>query len=255
MIEEPIETVFELSSRKRRIAAFAIDHFVILVLLLSIILIVTGPSLMSENSSGQWTSTLKYVMTSGLLLYFAKDSIKGISIGKWIMGIIVRSEENPNETPSFARLLLRNLFIIIWPVEFFVLASNDQNKRIGDYVAKTMVIKKLNRPSSKPLRILALIGIGVLFFVSLSIGVTSVMKSSDAYKVATKEIEHNRDIINETGGIKGYGSMPEAHINMSNGQGQAAFELEVLGNRKDVTVIVYLEKKLNEDWKVIEIKR
>ena len=57
------------------------------------------------------------------------------------MGIMVRDENNQNEIPSIGRLFLRNLFIIIWPVEDIVLATSDQKKRPGDNVAKTVVVK------------------------------------------------------------------------------------------------------------------
>src|SRR5688500_12026841 len=109
--------------------------------MVSIIFLALGPNYMDGNTIGRMTSTMFAVMLPGFLLYFAKDSIQGISIGKWIMGIMVRDQMNPNEIPSFGRLLIRNLFIIIWPVEFIVLAANPDKKRLGDTVVKTIVVK------------------------------------------------------------------------------------------------------------------
>ena len=160
------------------------------------------------------------------------------------MGIMVRDENNQNEIPSIGRLFLRNLFIIIWPVEDIVLATSDQKKRPGDNVAKTVVVKNPNK-SSKPLRILALIGVGIAFFMFVFFMAGNAMKNSDAYKVATKEIGQNKDILNETGGIKGCGMMPTGNVSISNGQGQAILEIKVLGNTKDLNVSVYLEKEPN----------
>ncbi|TDB65299.1 RDD family protein [Arundinibacter roseus] len=254
MTEQTTELTFLKSSRKRRIAAFIIDHFVMTFLMVSILFIALGPNFMDENNPSKMMTTMLFVMIPGFILYFAKDSLKGISVGKWIMGIMVRDENNQNETPSFGRLFLRNLFIVIWPVEFIVLATNDQKKRLGDKVAKTVVVKNPNKPAKLP-RILALIGVGVTFFVFVFLFAGSAMKNSEAYKVATKEIEQNKEIIKETGGIKGYGMMPTGNVSISNGQGQAQFEIKVLGNTNDLNVSVYLEKKPNGQWKLIEMQK
>jgi uncharacterized RDD family membrane protein YckC len=254
MTEQTTQLTFLKSSRKRRIAAFVIDHFVLTFLMVSIIFLALGPSFMDENNPSKMMTTMLSVMIPGFILYFAKDSLKGISVGKWTMGIMVRDENNQNEIPSFGRLFLRNLFIIIWPVEFIVLATNDQKKRLGDKIAKTVVVRNPNKPTKLP-RILALVGIGIAFFVFVFFMAGNAMKNSDAYKIAVREIEKNEQIITETGGIKGYGMMPTGNINISNGQGHAQLEIKVLGNTKDVSVSVYLEKEPNGQWKLIEMRK
>ena len=254
MTEQTTEFTFLKSSRKRRIAAFIIDHFVMTFLIVSSVFIALGPNFMDENNASKMMMTMLLVLIPGFILYFAKDSLKGISVGKWIMGIMVRDENDQNEIPSFGRLFSRNLFIIIWPVEFIVLATNDQKRRLGDKVAKTIVVKNPNKPTKLP-RILTLIGVGVTFFVFVFLFAGSAMKNSDAYKVATKEIEQNKDIIAESGGIKGYGMIPTGNVSTSNGQGQAQLEIKVLGNTKDLNVSVYLEKEPNGQWKLIEMQK
>lgn len=254
MTEQTTELTLLKSSRKRRIAAFIIDHFVMTFLMVSIVFIALGPNFMDENNPSKMMTTMLIVMIPGFILYFAKDSLKGISAGKWIMGIMVRDENNQNQIPSFGRLFLRNLFIIIWPVEFIVLATNDQKKRLGDKVAKTVVVKNPNKPTKLSL-ILALIGVGATFFVFVFLFAGSAMKNSEAYKVATKEIEQNKDIIAETGGIKGYGMIPTGNVSISNGQGHAQLEIKVLGNTKDLNISVYLEKEPNGQWKLIEMQK
>lgn len=254
MTEQTTEMTFLKSSRKRRIAAFIIDHVVLTFLMVSIVFIALGPNFMDESNPGKMETIMLFVMIPGFVLYFAKDSLKGISVGKWIMGIMVRDENNQNEPPSFGRLFLRNLFVIIWPVEFIVLATNDQKKRLGDKVANTVVVKNPNKPA-KPPRISALIGVGVVFFAFVFFFVGGVMKNSDAYKVAIREIEMNEEILSETGGIKGYGMMPTGSVSISNGQGHAQLEIKVLGNEKDLKISVYLEKELNGRWQLIEMQK
>lgn len=254
MTEQTTELIYLKSSRKRRIAAFAIDHFVMTFLMVSVVFIALGPNFIDENNPFKMMTIMLFVIIPGFALYFAKDCIKGISVGKWIMEIMVRDENDQNEIPSVGRLFLRNLLIIIWPVEFIVLAANSKKKRLGDKIAKTVVVKIPNRPNKLP-RVLALIGFGVLFFAFVFFSAGSAMKNSQAYKVAISEIEMNEEILSETGGIIGYGMMPEGGVSISNGQGQAQLEIKVLGNKRDLNVSVYLVKKPNELWKLIDLQK
>jgi len=249
MTEQTIECL--KSSRKRRIVAFLIDHFVMAFLMVTMVFIV-HPNFMNEMS--KMGTTMLPIMIFGFILYFAKDSIKGVSVGKWIMGIMVRDENNQNEIPSFGRLFLRNLFIPIFPIEFIVLAASKQKKRLGDIVAKTVVVKNSNKPAKFP-RILALIGVGVIFFGFSFFAGGNAMKNSDAYKIAVIEIEKNEQILTETGGIKGYGMTPTGSINITNGWGEAQLEIKVLGSKSDLKVSVYLKKAPNGEWELVEIRK
>ena len=251
---EQIEQTLMKSSRKRRIAAILIDHFVMTFLMVSIIFIIMGPNFMDEKNQDSMTTIMLLVMIPGFFIYFAKDSIKGISVGRWIMGIMIRNENDYNTTPSFWKMFIRNVFMVIWPIEFIVLAASNDKKRIGDKVTKTTVIKNHNKPKRLP-RILALIGLGAIFFSFTYLFAGSAMKSSDAYKVAIQNIEANKEIIEETGGITGYGMMPAGNVSISNGQGQAQLQIKVLGNTKNLEVNVYLEKEPNGQWKLIEMNK
>ena len=250
------ETVltFALSSRKRRIAAFIIDHFALTFLMVATIFLALGPGYLDDNNGGKMALTMLVVMVPGFILYFAKDSINGISLGKWVMGIMVRDENDPQAIPSVGRLFIRNLFILIWPVEFIVLAVSPEKKRLGDRTAKTIVVKNPNTASKTP-RILALAGVGIAYAIFLFLFVGTAMKSSEAYKVAVREIERNEEILKETGGIKGYGFMPTGSVNISNGNGQAQLQITVVGNEKDLKVSVYLTKEPNGEWQLIELTK
>ncbi len=79
-----------LSTRRRRIGAFITDHVALTFLIVSTIFLALGPKFIDESDGGKMTMTMLATMVPGFILYFAKDSIKGISIGKWIFGIMVR---------------------------------------------------------------------------------------------------------------------------------------------------------------------
>ena len=242
-----------VSSRKRRIVAFILDHFILTFLIVSLIFVFLGPSYLDNIDSEKTFSTILFAIIFGFGIYFSKDSFKGISPGKWIMGIMVRDENNRNNIPSFGRLLLRNVFIIIWPIEFIILALSDNKKRIGDLIAKTLVLKNPNKPKKLP-RVLSLIGVGAIFFVFLFAFIGNAMKNSEAYKLAIKEIEKNSEIIKEIGGIVGYGFMPTGNINVSGDEGQAQFEITVKGKVNDIYVNTYLESK-DGKWKLLELTK
>ncbi|MEM8907869.1 MAG: RDD family protein [Bacteroidota bacterium] len=242
-----------LSSRKRRLIAFFIDHVIIMILIISTAFLIIGPHFLDENEMDNKPLSIILVLVIGLLLYFAKDSIKGMSIGKWIMGIMVRDADHPTQVPSLGRLLIRNLPIIVWPIEFAILASNESKKRFGDRLANTIVIHHQNKPAILP-RIAALVLLGLAFFTSTIFFVGASMKNSGAYKMATAAIEQNQDIINQTGGIKGYGIIPAGKVSVSKGQGEAQLTIQVLGNEKNVTVNVYLTKAPEGNWELIELR-
>lgn len=244
---------FLIASRKRRIAAFLIDHFIMTFLIVLLGFLALGSNLIEEENPGKFIVNLFLIIIPGYFIYLSKDAFKGISIGRWTMGIMVRDEKDQSTIPSYGRLLLRNLPLLFLPVEFIILAASNEKKRLGDKIAKTVVVRNPNKPPRLP-RLLTLIAVAITLFTGLFFIVGSTMKNSEAYKIAIAEIEKNEQIISETGGIKGYGIIPTGNINSSNGYGQAQLEIKVLGNQKDVNVSVYLEKEANKDWKIIEIQ-
>lgn len=245
---------FIKSSKKRRIVSFLIDQFIITFFIVLILFLFFGEELINTDNPEQIVPILLSTLVLGFIFYFGKDSYKGISIGKWIMGIMVRDEDNPNKVPSLGRLFLRNLFLIIWPIEFIILATNEQKKRLGDKVAKTVVLKNPIK-YSKASRIMALISVVMLFFVFVFLTVGSTMKNSDAYKTAIKEIEKNEQLKTEIGTIVNYGMIPSANIKTENGYGQALFEIKVIGEKGTIPVTVYLVKGQLGQWQLIEMQK
>ena len=248
------ESIVNQASRKRRIVALLMDHGLITFFLVLLSLLLLGDSLFNEKESSINAGIVLVIVLLGCMLYFAKDCYKGRSIGKWIMGIKVSDEENADQVPSFGRLFLRNLFLIVWPIEFLVLATSKQKKRLGDRVAKTVVLKYPSE-GSKMLRIVVLISLMVLFVVFVFITIASTMKKSEAYKITTTEIEQNEYLMNEIGTVVNYGMFPTGNISVTNGYGQALVEIKVIGEKKTVQVVAYLEKEPTGVWQLIEMQK
>ena len=250
-MEHNDEQTFEKANWIRRIVACLIDLFVLVFLMLVIVWLVLGYDLFDRYDITFLKTRLLLILTAGLVLFFLKDSFRSVGIGRWIMGITVRNESD-NLIPGFSRLLIRNLFIIIWPVEFIVLLANNEKRRIADKVAKTIVVKN---PENRHILIrigsLLLLVIGFFLFVNFYGG--AIMTHSDAYYIAIDNIENNEKILEETGGISGFDAV-KGSIKMDNNIGKAKFEFTVDGKENDVVVNVCLEKEPNQKWILKEIK-
>ncbi len=64
-------------------------------------------------------SKMNLIMYPILFIYFFKDSFEGRSIGKRVMKIAVRENGEIDITPKVWQLFLRNVTLLIWPVEVF----------------------------------------------------------------------------------------------------------------------------------------
>lgn len=235
------------ASRSSRIFAFIIDHFILTLIIVFPFFFI----LMNEEL--QLVFKFAFIgiwIFLALILYALKDSFKGKSIGKHMMGIAVRDENQQGDVPSISRLFLRNIMLVIWPVEFIILAANDRKQRLGDKIAHTIVVKERKISVWKVIAavLMALITTFILIFMIIILS----LKNSDSYQTAIAYIESSEEITETAGGIEGYGFFPSGSVQTSNGYGEAAYAIEVKGEDKDVYVEVYLTKKPAEEWVVSE---
>ena len=73
-----------------------------------------------------------------LYFFFCKDCINGRSIAKRVLKLQI-IDNKTGESASALKCFIRNIFIIIWPVEGIVALINP-SRRIGDYVAGTKLV-------------------------------------------------------------------------------------------------------------------
>lgn len=115
----------------KRLEAFIMDAIVSFVASIPFFLI----SLLLNNSLIWMSFTLAFMYA----LLFCKDVDNGRSFGKQNTGLCILSEKNEN-VPSVIRLILRNLFYILWPIEI-IFAFCNSGKRLGDLVMQTKVVQ------------------------------------------------------------------------------------------------------------------
>lgn len=94
---------------------------------------------MSHEGKGMtFGGNLVYIYLIGFAVYFCKDCVNGRSPAKRILGLqVVNHTTGEPATP--VRCVVRNIFICIWPIEFFVTLVSP-SRRLGDLVAGTRVV-------------------------------------------------------------------------------------------------------------------
>jgi uncharacterized RDD family membrane protein YckC len=104
---------------------------------------------------------LVYILCIGLAIFYCKDCINGQSPGKKVLKWQVINVRN-RQIANPLRCLVRDLFIILIPVEIIMLLI-DPTRRLGDYVAGTQLA-----PFNPELKLgkISYLEIGISFFIS-----------------------------------------------------------------------------------------
>jgi len=117
----------------KRIKAFLIDYIIY-----TIVLVAPATIFLTIDN---FDNTFPIFMIIVFIAISFKDILNGRSIGKRILGLYVRDYNDFEKTPRFYNLIIRNLLLFIWPVEFLVLKIDKDSRRLGDKLAKTQVVE------------------------------------------------------------------------------------------------------------------
>ena len=78
----------------------------------------------------------------GILYFLLQDGLfEGRSIGKKLMGLKV-IKQGTGQPCGYMESTIRNLFMLLGPIEYIVVLITKDHKRIGDMVAGTLVINE-----------------------------------------------------------------------------------------------------------------
>jgi uncharacterized RDD family membrane protein YckC len=240
-----------LASRRRRIFAFIIDH-----ILISGLAVIGCLAAMGKHwdlaSPERMMGIILPAMLVVFVVYVLKDSIRGMSPGRFILGIAVRNLADPERIPIISQLFVRNLTIIIWPIEFFVLGFSKQKRRLGDRIAKTIVIRRedITRGTRVLSFVILILGFGLLFVCSMG----AIVKTSSAYEHAIVHIEASHEVNAAVGNIVGYGVVPMGGIQVQNQYGYAQLKIKINGDKNSIAAVVTLQKEPDTDWQLKALK-
>lgn len=232
-----------------RIAAVMIDY--IIIFLLALLSVDYSFMILSDQAEGIF-HLFNLFLLMVFILYLLKDIVYGRSIGKWTIGLEVRDSNNNEKKPNIIKLIVRNLFIFLWPIEILMILFSKDNRRIGDKLANTEVYRISNKINKKRLAIV--IGLIIIIFISTTfITVIGTLKNSSSYKIAIESIENNESIKETVGEPLRYGMIPSGSVSVSNGYGEASYVIKVKGQKDSIKVYIYLQKEPNGEWTVKNI--
>lgn len=116
----------------RRYAALIIDSLIFLCSGMMIIIL--------SGITDVLFTTIIYILTMVSLL--CKDVFSGKSPGKRLLGLCVTDRDDAERTPALPKLILRNIFTVVLPVDFFAVQFNSEGRKLGDIMAKTHAVGK-----------------------------------------------------------------------------------------------------------------
>jgi uncharacterized RDD family membrane protein YckC len=225
----------------RRIGAFLIDHVIITLLAMSPFFIA------GFGGRDTFFTLFPVVMAIGLFGILLKD-IFGRSIGKRLFGLYIAHEKGPELPVSAGRRILRNVPLIVWPVEFIIAAGDEKSRRLGDRLAKTRVVMDMSKRKVPAIAIV--VSAFIVIFLIIFFSVSLLIRGDGSYKTAVEYIESREEIVNAVGRIEGFGSFPSGSVSYSNGYGTADLRITVIGGKASITVRVRLKKLPDGDWTV-----
>jgi RDD family. len=125
----------------KRLFAFVIDYLILLIIVIPIVFLINFDSFFdsTEENFNRSFETAYSIICIALFVFCNKDLVNGRSIGKRIAGIGVKDHSDARIVPGKMRLFLRNITLILWPIELLLLLT--AGKRLGDRLARTNVVE------------------------------------------------------------------------------------------------------------------
>ena len=224
----------------KRIAAFSVDYLVI-TQMLSALSALFLPDRWDMLPTEEVLKSLAPVYLIGLVLFFFKDHVGGRSIGKAFMNLYVSQMAETFPVATSNQLLLRNLWLLILPVEAIKMIFDPYCRRFGDRHAKTVVMEVKRPPAVRHLTIKAIGGmlvISVLWSAYVNLTPLKVEKSA-GYQVAKEALLEDRQMRAQFGDMLQVGG----HLEVTYEQGKEIYIFQVNEDTDLRRIQVVLERK------------
>lgn len=128
---------------EKRIIAFIIDLLIAaLIQFVMFLIFIIIPLSREQMASHMVISTNIKITMISFLYILLRDVIGGKGIGKRMMNLMVR--DSSGAECSIWRIILRNISLLIWPVEGIVILIDKNRKRLGDKIFHTDVFKRVS---------------------------------------------------------------------------------------------------------------
>ncbi|MGK5092338.1 RDD family protein [Deltaproteobacteria bacterium TL4] len=205
-----------------------------------------------ERTTESWEGLLIFY-GSLVLLLIVKDIFNGCSLGKYLTGIIIRPLNNIKEPPSVKTVILRNLTLLIIPVEGLLLLVDKYARRLGDRWLGTVVIEN-PKALRLMLRLLLANMVFFVFFFGAMFFQSHLIQRTAAYQTAIHAINNHEPLLRLLGHIDEI-EAPEMHLDLSNRNTPSLLQVKLTHKEQALTVQVFLQLQQYPErhWQVKEI--
>jgi uncharacterized RDD family membrane protein YckC len=126
---------FDIAPAVSRLAAYLVDIFAPLIVVGLVVfpLYVYAPSSVSDTASAAG-------LAAWLVYFFIKDGLPRGSLGKHLLTIRV-VDASSMEACSLPQSIVRNVFALLGPLDLVFAIASD-GRRLGDHVARTLVLRR-----------------------------------------------------------------------------------------------------------------
>ena len=220
--------------------SLAPHHLRLFALIVDYLLIITLLKLLDQLAMGaHWDlrpaaaggSAVSVWWAAGLIgLMLCKDVVNGQSIGKWLTGIAVAAMPGLSAAPGLKRAVLRNLTLLILPIDGVFVFRDRYGRRLGDRLAGTVVVV----PAGVPHLMRRLIVMAILFLLVMLTSFLVApwnMKRSAAYQEAYRIAAGHPTVTRAVGAPARPDSSPAFKLSLQEGGGSAEIVFEVEGAR------------------------
>ena len=232
--------------------ALAPHHLRLFALIVDYLLIITLLKLIDQLALGEHWDLQPVVEDAPLfspwwvvglaLLVICKDVFRGRSVGKWLAGIAVAAPPELARAPGLKRSILRNLTLLLLPVDALFLFMDAHGRRLGDRLAGTIVVI----PAHVPHLMRRLTAMAILFLAVMLASFLAApwnMKRSAAYQTAYRQAAEHPRVIQAVGEPARPGSSPKFRLTLEarGGAAQLTFEVEGARGMREVEVMLKME--------------
>ena len=232
------DTKIVIATPFKRLIAFIIDYSVIMLFLMSF-----NPLFLPQ----EWDQLPFNVVVIALLplyalgigTFFCKDIFFGTSIGKAFLGLRVCNVDENFTPPDTKKIIVRNLYLIIFPVELYFMMTNKYCQRLGDQKVRTIVIERKRPPAVRAVttRVLGLLlilsSVWLLYVIITPVGI----KKTAGYTLMMNAIQSDSKVFEKVGTIKSVGYWPE----VSYREGKSVYRISAQGEKSDQLIQTVIE--------------
>ncbi len=244
------EKRLRVSSTGKRLLALLIDF------VLALLLVNTLEQAMRQEhwdllmETNRWSKAAGFYGSIGVLLMLR--DLWGNSPGKFLLGMTLRKVDNFMEAPPSRTRLLRNLMLLLFPVEGVIILRDPYARRLADRRLGTVVLEH-----PKPLRIpLRLLFANILFFGFFGTAIllqVSAIKKTAAYQSAESAIRAHPEL---TPVLLQHPELEEVEmsLDLSDRANPSLVRTRVGEGDRKFSVTVYLDYvPVPAGWEVVEI--